>query len=403
MLELLLFVLAGIGFGTFTGLIPGIHVNLICVLLLGVSSIFIGLNPYCLVVLIISMSVTHTILDFIPSVLLGCPEDSTALSVLPGHQMLLKGKGLEAIYLTILGGIGVILVFVLMIPILIKILPVFYEMIKYYIHYILIGIVSYLILTQKGMKKLLGLFVFIISGLLGLIVFDIPGISSTLLFFPLFTGLFGISTLLISLNNKTKFPKQDDEIGEVKNPLIISGIIKAFFSGLLVGTLPGVGAAQASVLSQQITKKRDTREFLVSVGGINTATAIFSLVALYTIGKPRSGAAVAIEKLVENFGINELMLVVAAGLIATGIASLLALFLSRRFLNAMEKISYKKLSLSIIVILIGLTIFLTGWVGILILFVSTMIGLLAPLLNVKRSFAMGVLMIPVILFYFGII
>jgi len=403
MLELLLFVLAGIGFGTFTGLIPGIHVNLICVLLLGVSSIFIGLNPYCLVVLIISMSVTHTILDFIPSVLLGCPEDSTALSVLPGHQMLLKGKGLEAIYLTILGGIGVILFFVLMIPILIKILPIFYEMIKYYIHYILIAIVSYLILTQKGMKKLLGLFVFIISGLLGLIVFDIPGISSTLLFFPLFTGLFGISTLLISLNSKTKFPKQDDEIGEVKNPLIISGIIKAFFSGLLVGTLPGVGAAQASVLSQQITKKRDMREFLVSVGGINTATAIFSLVALYTIGKPRSGAAVAIEKLVENFGINELMLVVAAGLIATGIASLLALFLSRRFLNVMEKISYKKLSLSIIIVLIGLTIFLTGWVGILILFVSTMIGLLAPLLNVKRSFAMGVLMIPVILFYFGII
>ncbi len=403
MLELLLFVLAGIGFGTFTGLIPGIHVNLICVLLLGVSSIFIGLNPYCLVVLIISMSVTHTILDFIPSVLLGCPEDSTALSVLPGHQMLLKGKGLEAIYLTILGGIGVILFFVLMIPILIKILPIFYEMIKYYIHYILIAIVSYLILTQKGMKKLLGLFVFIISGLLGLIVFDIPGISSTLLFFPLFTGLFGISTLLISLNSKTKFPKQDDEIGEVKNPLIISGIIKAFFSGLLVGTLPGVGAAQASVLSQQITKKRDMREFLVSVGGINTATAIFSLVALYTIGKPRSGAAVAIEKLVENFGINELMLVVAAGLIATGIASLLALFLSRRFLNVIEKISYRKLSISIIFILIGLTILLTGWVGILILFVSTMIGLLAPLLNVKRSFAMGVLMIPVILFYFGII
>jgi len=403
MLEFLLFILAGIGFGTFTGLVPGIHVNLICILLLGISSTFMGLNPYYLVALIISMSVTHTILDFIPSILLGCPEDSTALSVLPGHKMLLKGKGLEAIYLTILGGIGVILFFVLMIPILIKIIPIFYEAVKNYIHYILIAIVLCLILTEKGYRKLLGLFVFLISGLLGLIAFNIPGISSTLLFFPLFTGLFGISTLLISINSETKLPKQDNEIQEVKTSLVINGIVKAFFSGLLVGTLPGVGAAQATVLSQQITRKTDMKEFLVSIGGINTATAIFSLVALYTIGKPRSGAAVAVKKLVENFGINELILVVAAGLIATGIASLLALFLSKRFLNVMEKISYKKLSLSIIIVLIGLTIFLTGWIGILILFVSTMIGLLAPLLNVKRSFAMGVLMLPIILFYFGII
>jgi len=403
MLEFLLFILAGIGFGTFTGLVPGIHVNLICILLLGISSNFIGLNPYYLVALIISMSVTHTILDFIPSILLGCPEDSTALSVLPGHKMLLKGKGLEAIYLTIVGGIGVILFFVLMIPILIKIIPIFYEAVKNYIHYILIAIVLCLILTEKGYRKLLGLFVFLISGLLGLIAFNIPGISSTLLFFPLFTGLFGISTLLISINSETKLPKQDNEIQEVKTSLVINGIVKAFFSGLLVGTLPGVGAAQATVLSQQITRKTDMKEFLVSIGGINTATAIFSLVALYTIGKPRSGAAVAVKKLVENFGINELILVVAAGLIATGIASLLALFLSKRFLNVMEKISYKKLSLSIIIVLIGLTIFLTGWIGILILFVSTMIGLLAPLLNVKRSFAMGVLMLPIILFYFGII
>lgn len=402
MIQLLFFILLGIGCGTFTGLIPGIHVNLICVLLLGMSVTFSWLNPHYLIAVIISMSVTHTILDFIPSVLLGCPEDSTALSVLPGHQMLLKGKGLEAIYLTIIGGIGVILFFVLMIPVMIKILPVFYASIKNYIHWILILIVSYLILKEKRFKKILGLSVFLISGILGLICFNIPGISSTLLFFPLFTGLFGISTLLLSLNSKTKLPKQQNEIQEIENPLIFSGIIKAFFSGLLVGTLPGVGAAQASVLSQQITKKRNVKEFLISVGGINTATAIFSLVALYTIGKPRSGAAVAIEKIIGSFGFNELMLIVAAGLIATGIASLLALFLSRRFLGIIEKISYKKLSLSIIVLLIILTMFLTKWIGILILIFSTSVGLLAPLLNVKRSFAMGVLMLPVILFYLGL-
>ncbi|MGM0409019.1 MAG: tripartite tricarboxylate transporter permease [Bacteroidota bacterium] len=97
-LELILAILLGLMFGTITGLTPGIHLNLISVMLLSASPILLQYtNPLALAVFIITMSVTHTFLDSIPSILLGAPESDTALGVLPGHRYLLKGQGLMAV------------------------------------------------------------------------------------------------------------------------------------------------------------------------------------------------------------------------------------------------------------------------------------------------------------------
>ncbi len=97
-LEILLAILLGILAGIITGLTPGIHINLISVMLLSVSPVLLKYtNPIALAVFIIAMSVTHTFLDAIPSIFLGAPESATALGVLPGHRYLLKGYGLMAV------------------------------------------------------------------------------------------------------------------------------------------------------------------------------------------------------------------------------------------------------------------------------------------------------------------
>ncbi len=402
-LEILFFIILGILAGTFTGLAPGIHVNNISLIVISLSPVFMAYNipPHAVVSFIMAMAVTHTILDFIPSIFLGAPEDSTALSVLPGHRLLLQGKGLEALYLTIIGGVGVTILFVLLVPVLLLFLPAFYNTIKPYIFWILIAIIFIMILTEEKSKKVWALIVFALSGILGLIVFNSTALSPTFLFLPLFTGLFGISTMIISLKGKSIIPPQEKWIGRIDRNLIFSGTIKSFFSGLLVGTLPGLGAAQATVLIQEITRKQDGKEFLVSIGGINTAVAIFSILSLYTIGRPRSGAAVAIGKIIGNFGINELILLISTALIAVGISAILALKISKKGLGLIEKIPYNKISLLTIMFLIFLTLILTGYPGLLILFVSTAIGLTAPLTGVKRSHCMAVLLLPVILFYGG--
>jgi putative membrane protein len=97
-----------------------------------------------------------------------------------------------------------------------------------------------------------------------------------------------------------------------------------------------------------------------------------------------------------------LILLVAVALIATGISSILLLKSVRKIISALQGISYSKLTIGIIIFLVALTLIFTGLAGLFVLFVSTSIGLLAPLFGVKRSNSMGVLMLPLILFYMGI-
>ncbi len=66
-IEILIALGLGIAAGCITGLIPGIHINLIGVILISLSStIFISLNPIYFIVFISAMAITHKFIDFIP-------------------------------------------------------------------------------------------------------------------------------------------------------------------------------------------------------------------------------------------------------------------------------------------------------------------------------------------------
>jgi putative membrane protein len=363
----------------------------------------VAINPYNIAVIIIAMVITHTIFNFVPSIFMGAPDPSTALSVLPGHRLLLQGHGLEAIYLTIIGGVGAMLLTFMFFPLVLVAIPYIYQNISSYIHFILAAVAVVMIISEPGIRKLYAAVIFTLSGILGFIMLNSLLIPSSFVLFPIFTGLFGMSHLLISLNIKTRIPKQKTTMRPIPRKLVLSGIIKGLFSGSILGVLPGLGAAQSTVLTQQITRRKNTREFLISVGAINTIVAMFSLVSLYTIMRPRSGAAVAVEKILTNFGFNELLLLLAVAMIATGLSSILLLKTLRRMVSLLERVNYTKLTLSIIIFLIILTIIFTGPLGLLVLGVSTAIGLLAPLFGTKRSLAMGSLMLPLIFFYAGFV
>src|SRR3989338_1637338 len=94
--ELIIALLLGVTSGIITGLTPGIHSNLVSLLVLQFTPL---LMPYfsllSLATFIMSMSITHTFLDAIPSIFLGAPESDTVLGVLPGHRYLLRGNGLD--------------------------------------------------------------------------------------------------------------------------------------------------------------------------------------------------------------------------------------------------------------------------------------------------------------------
>ena len=141
--------LCGICIGIFTGLFPGVHINLVSVLLVSVSGYLLGfLQPLTLAVFIVAMSVTHTFLDTIPSIYLGAPNPETALAVLPGHKMLLEGRGFDAVKVTIVGSLFCLIAVIFISPLLIPFVPAIYNFIQPYMGIMLIVVCVYMLLKE---------------------------------------------------------------------------------------------------------------------------------------------------------------------------------------------------------------------------------------------------------------
>src|SRR3989338_6328417 len=176
LLEVLVGLALGILSGIFSGLVPGIHVNLVSVLLVSFSAVLLPYtSPIVLAVFIISLAITHTFLDAIPSIYLGAPTDALALNVLPGHRLLLKGLGHNAIMYTVIGALGSLLLSLILFPLFILTMDKISPLINQIIGYLLIAVMAYMILKEK--KWLQCLVVFLLSGALGLLVFSIPNLE----------------------------------------------------------------------------------------------------------------------------------------------------------------------------------------------------------------------------------
>ena len=412
MFELVIACLLGIGIGTITGMTPGIHVNTAGAILFAVSTILLSfVSPEFLCVLMVSMSIAHALLEFIPSMLLGVPEEGTALSVLPGHKMVLEGRSKEAIRIVSIGGFGAIIVTILLLPIFAIVLPPTYELLKP-VTWILLLIASiYLIYKVTNTLKgfLWSLLLFILSGILGWIIFQAP-LSSGISLMCVFSGLFGISTILFSLNDNSTIPHQnkfyDLDIDNAK----IKSIITGGTTGAILGFLPGFGPAQGSVIAQSASGQsnnddENTTNFLLAISGLNTSDCLFSLIAIYLIGNPRSGIAVYMSYLISEFNLSHLIVFIFASLIAVSLSLALCLKLGDSFSKLMSGIDYRKLSIAVIILqVILLYIFGLYYQAplpylTLMLVTSTAMGLLPHYLDVGKSHLMGVLIIPAIIIY----
>jgi len=392
LIEILLFLVLGILIGTFTGLIPGIHTNLIGVFLISLSTtIFFSINPIFFVVFIIAMALTHTFVDFIPSIFLGCPDTDTELSILPGHELLKKGQGYEAVALTAYGSLAAIFVLILISFPAIFLISKTYNFISSILPYLLITASIILISLEK--KKFTALFVFLITGFLGWSVLNMEILSEPLL--PLLTGLFGSSMLLISINSKTKIPEQ--KIINIK-PKLFKPLLGALIASPLCSFLPGLGSGQAAILGNAISKT-DRKGFLILIGATNTLVMGFSFVALYVISKTRTGAAVAIQKILGSFSQEVLILILIISFITGIIAFFLTLNLTKLFANYINKINYTILSSSTLIFLTIIIFLISNWIGLIVFLVSTLTGIYCISLGAKRTNMMGCLLIPTIIFY----
>lgn len=396
MIELLLYTLAGCLVGIITGITPGLHINNVAVFILSVYFAY-GYNPLFLSAFIIGVAVTHSFLDFVPSLFLGAPDPTMALCVLPGHKMLLEGKGYEALCLSVVGGVIGMFLLIISLPFMLKIIPVVYTTIRPYIHLLLIGAICFLIM--KGKKRVLSLGLLLMAGIFGLIVTNTPYINANYIYLPVFSGLFGLSSLLMSLK-LNKMPKQ--EIGfECSAREGIKGSFNGFIGGTLAGILPGLGSAQTAALLESFSKERDERRYLMAVGCMGTIDVILSIIAIFIIGNPRSGSAVVINKIMSGIDFKIMLIFVGLCFISAGIAGFLSLEIGKRFVYLLEKVNYTKIVVGVILFIATFTFYMTGIAGIIILVTAAAFGIFTKLNEIRMGMLMGVLLVPTILFFAG--
>jgi len=399
LIQIFLFLIAGTIIGTFTGLIPGIHINLIGVFLISLSaSLLISVDSIYFIVFIASMAITHTFIDFIPSIFLGCPDTDTELSILPGHQLLKKGLGYEAIILTCYGSLAAIFILILISFPSILIIPKIYHFVPMLIPGLLMLTSFFLISLEK--RKLSAFFVFALTGILGVIILNPHQILGSPLalnqpLLPLLTGLFGGSMLIISIKNKIKIPKQ--KITKPKTKLL-KPIIGALIASPLCSFLPGLGSGQAAIIGNTISKT-DKKGFLVLLGTTNTLVMGFSFISLYIISKTRTGAAVAIQEIIGELSWKILVLILSTVFISGILAFFLTVLLAKYFSQKIEKINYTFLCVVTIITLLIVVFLASKFLGLIVLIVSTLTGVYCISLGVKRTNMMGCLLVPTIILY----
>jgi len=203
--------------------------------------------------------------------------------------------------------------------------------------------------------------------------------------------------LILSLASRAEVPPQR----ETEFDLPAVGITRAAFVGGVAGSIvawvPGVTPAVATVATRLGSEGSD-REFLISISGVNTANALFTLVALYVVGRTRSGAAVAIEDLVD-LNLPLLVFMLAIVLFVSILAYFATLAAGRVAAMVVRRIDYRILCIAVLAFLTAMTFGFTGPFGLFLYFLSTVVGLAAPIAGIRKTHAMGVLMVPLLAYY----
>ncbi len=368
---------------------PGIHTNLVAVVLLSVSAVLLEyVDPLTLAAFIVSVGVTHTFVDFIPSIFFGAPDSENVMSVLPGHELLLRGFGFEAVKLAVTGALLSSICAIVMLPLFYFLISFSYKYIKTIIPFAIIGLLIFLFLREK--KVWLAVLVFGLSGILGLISLD--KINEPLL--PLFSGLFGASGIVLSMLRKENIPRQQKtDLLHLKDSELCKTLSGGILSSAFIILFPTLGPSQASALFSSFFKDMKSYSYLVFTAGVSSADFLFSIVALFAIEKTRNGAVSAISELM-NLSFTDFFVLILVVLVVCCIATIITLNLASFAVEMVNRINYFKINLVILCTIIAVCFSISGTVGVLLLTVSTLLGLLAPLLGVSRSHAMGCLIIP---------
>ncbi len=169
-------------------------------------------------------------------------------------------------------------------------------------------------------------------------------------------------------------------------------------AGVAVGWLPGLSTASANgVLASVIGYDKDRRAYILATNAANTANAFIGLAALFALSRMRNGVMAALSELPLP-SMSELTVI---GVLAACAAYIVTVWLSQSA-HHLSGLDGKLLNCAVLVFIVALCAVFTGPFGILILILATAVGLVPYLVNIPRMYCMGAIMLPVMLYSFGL-
>ena len=415
--DIVLFILymsiLGAAIGTFSGLVPGIHVNTLAAMMLAgypflsdAFSSFIPaeLLPLCVASCIMSASIVHSFVDYVPSVFIGAPDPDDVISALPGHRLLLEGRGMAAIRSAAIGSfVGASVSIILAIPLQSILISGLSDYLDSITAFVLIAVILMMILHEKDPVRMIWCTcTILLSGLLGIACMDLDipcdgMISEGTMLFPMLTGLFGMPAMLESLRNPRIEEQRDDEI----YPIGPFPGIKGVLTGILTGWFPGITSTTGAILSDSVTPERTPEGFISMIASIGTSASIIMLVTMSITGKGRSGTMIIIGDILGDSvvgAMNECFLFL---LLTAAFAAFLGyhstIICGKMMSRTINHIDTLLLNKACILLILALVILMTGPYGLMILIVSTLLGFLPIRIGISRVYLTGCLLIPALL------
>ena len=426
-------VLLGMGTGAVTGLAPGLHVNNVAAVVLATRASWIafvlgpwaGEDPGTLGVLLscylLATAVSHGIFDFVPSVFLGAPTEETALSILPGHRMLLSGEGARAVSLAARGAVlGTALAAAALVPLRLLLgSPVgLAAAFRPWSPFFLAGMLVALVLTEarfgrrRARRVVRAVWVQILAGLLGLATLRGPAwFDPNAALFPLFSGLFGFPTLVVSLWTRPgEVPAQRTEPLSPLSRSEAGQALRGSLAGAAVSWLPGLsGGAAATLAALGTSRKMSPSGFMVVLGAVSTSTAVLSVSVLFMIGRARSGVAAAVQELLGEAGSwsspfavpAPVVWLVLASVLAAVVTAPLASHLAGALAPRLARWDPRVLSAVTLTALSALILLATGPAGLGLAGLAALVGALPVRIGVRRVQLMASLLVPVLVGLYG--
>ncbi|MCK4648818.1 tripartite tricarboxylate transporter permease [bacterium] len=420
-LVLLFYTLLGTLIAATLSLIPALHIFNVAAFIVLIIMKTEGLIPYeALPVFMMSMVVAFSILNTVPALFLGAPDESAIWMVLPGQKYMMLGRGYEAVVLSGIGALGAIVILGLMTPISFRIFPVIKNLLRDHMFWVLTLISAYIIMSEwpkatlrpktklgrfiDGWKSCsAGLLTFILAGALGLIVFNktlVPIDRAFQSITPVFVGLFAVPWVLINIISKNEIPPQYiSNSVDVDANFASRGIAAGALGGAFAALFPVVTGGIGGLLAGHATAQRDDRIFIISQGASKTLYYVGAFLLLFVpaLSLRRGGMAWILSPIYSPRTISEYVLALAAIAIAGGLSCILLLYYSRLIIKLITRVNYRLVSFVTLFILLGIVFAMAGPWGIFIMIPASGIGLIPVLFHSRRMNCMAVLLVPMIL------